>query len=122
VAEPLAYGLLALRPQQFARLTVWEFSRMVEGALWREERQRDILAWHAANVMAGFGAKTKSGMAITARALLGRDPVPLIPPRPEPPPAKTYDATPTPKRAAPVDPIRARLEALAQQGLAVRVK
>lgn len=44
-AEPLAYGLLALKPWELEKLQPYEFLLMVEGAVWRRERQEDILAY-----------------------------------------------------------------------------
>lgn len=45
--EPIAYGLLALKPWEFERLQPYEFLLMVEGAVWRRERQEDIMAYFA---------------------------------------------------------------------------
>jgi hypothetical protein len=99
-----------------------EFYQMLEGALWREERWKDLLAWHAAHIMNGSGAKAKSGGSITMEMLLGRPPIPLTkapPPKPEPEPA--VDDKPRPPTEA-VDPIRARLEQLAAMGMVTRVQ
>jgi hypothetical protein len=100
---------------------VSEFYQMLEGALWREERCKDLLAWHAIHVMSGFGAKAKSGGSLTMEMLLGRPPIPLTkaPPKPEPEPA--VDDEPRPPTEA-VDPIRARMDALVAVGKAVRIQ
>lgn len=43
--EPVAYGLLALKPWELEQLQPYEFLLMVEGAIWRKERQEDIMAY-----------------------------------------------------------------------------
>lgn len=43
--EPVAYGLLALKPWELERLQPYEFLLMVEGAIWRKQRQEDIMAY-----------------------------------------------------------------------------
>jgi hypothetical protein len=109
------------------RLTVHEFHQLLDGALWREERFRELLAWHAMHVMAGAGAKTRGGGPIHMEALLGRAPIPgphYQPLAPEPEPAAPSEATPsapTPSRQS-IDPIRARLEQLVERGMATRVQ
>lgn len=72
--EPVAYGLLALTPwgweEMLERATVHEIDLVVDGALWREERQRDLLGWHS----------LQSGMhkeGTTLDRILGRDPMRL---------------------------------------------
>ena len=100
---------------------------MLDGALWREERQRELLAWHAMHVMAGSGTKTRGGGSITMQTLLGRAHVPgphYQPPEPAPEPVVTPEAepsAPTPP-PQPVDPIRARMEQLVERGMAKRVQ
>jgi hypothetical protein len=97
---------------------------MVTGALWREDRLRDLLAWHAVNVMNGSGAKTKGGGPITMETLLGRAPTALKyyfatadeAPTPESEPSM---AAPSPA-PPPVDPIRFRLEELERRGFQVK--
>lgn len=111
---------------------------MVEGALWREERQRELLAWHAYHIMVASGAKKRSGGALTVADVLGRDyfipgphyrmPEPVVFAQPE---VATPHDDPLPRRgpvtavegtAEAADPIRARLDSLVARGMAVRVQ
>ena len=97
---------------------------MLDGALWREERLRELLAWHAMHVMAGAGAKTRGGGPITMQALLGRAHIPgphYQPPEPEPEPVATPAdelSAPTPPRT--VDPLTIQLDHLAKRGFQVK--
>ena len=50
--EPIAYGPLALKPDEFWDLTPREFNLMEDGWKWRWENLEELYAWHAANVMA----------------------------------------------------------------------
>lgn len=102
---------------------------MVDGALWREERQRELLAWHAWHVISGFGTKKRGGAALTLQDVLGRGFIPG-PHYEHPAPQATHDrpaaTTPAPMRpptpAAPFDPIKFRMEQLVRMGKAVRVE
>jgi hypothetical protein len=87
---------------------------MVRGALWREERHRDVVAWHALHVLAAAGSKRR----FTLEEVLGRKPMPLVEERPAPPPPTPE---PEPDEPQPVDLIRARLDMLVAAGLAQRM-
>ena len=96
---------------------------MLDGALWREERLRELLAWHAMHVMAGAGAKSKSGGPINLEMVLGRAHIPgphYQPPEPEPEPvAAPADELSAPSPQKTVDPLTIRLEQLAKRGFQV---
>lgn len=84
--EPVAYGLLALKPwewrEMLRRATVTEIRQVIDGALWREERFRDLLGWHS--LQSGWHRE-----GTTLKRLLGRDlmsPTVLAPQRAAPPP------------------------------------
>lgn len=54
-AEPVAYGLLGLRPWDLDRLTLAELDTLREWAEWREDRQWSLAAWVCANLMNATG-------------------------------------------------------------------
>jgi hypothetical protein len=103
---------------------VAEFDQMLDGALWREERFRELLAWHALHVMSASGAKSRGGGPLTMELILNRGYIPGPHYQPvdiqEPDPVKTRDDKPsasTPVKS--VDPLTIRLEQLAKRGFQV---
>jgi hypothetical protein len=72
------YGLLLLRPWELGRCTVREVEHMIAGYVLRRTHERDLLAWHAVYLMQATGNYSKDTQ-LTARTLLGRDPLPLDP-------------------------------------------
>jgi hypothetical protein len=50
--ERFAYGPLALKPWELARLTPAEFTALAEGWQWRHERSMEVVAWGMAYLMA----------------------------------------------------------------------
>ena len=101
-----------------------EFHQMLDGALWREERLRELLAWHAMHVYAASGNKPKSGGVFTMDFVLGRAHIPgphYQPPEPEPEPVAAPEADPlaSPPPPKTVDPLTIRLEQLAKRGFQV---
>jgi hypothetical protein len=103
---------------------VAEFDQMLDGALWREERVRELLAWHALHVMSASGAKSRGGGPLTMELILNRAYVPGPHYQPvdvqEPDPVSTAidePSAPTPMTA--VDPLTVRLEQLAKRGFQV---
>jgi hypothetical protein len=103
---------------------VAEFHQMLDGALWREERFRELLAWHALHVMSASGAKSRGGGPLTMELILNRAYIPGPHYQPvdvqEPDPVSTTTDEPAaPRPVKSVDPLTIRLELLAQRGFQV---
>jgi hypothetical protein len=47
----LAYGALNLKPLEFERLQPHEFMALLEGYIWRKERQEELFAYFTCNIM-----------------------------------------------------------------------
>jgi len=50
-AEPLAYGPLNLKPQEFEQLQPCEFMQLWDGYVWRKEHNEDIAAFFVCHLM-----------------------------------------------------------------------
>jgi hypothetical protein len=97
--EPVAYGLLALKPleweEMLERATVAEIERVVYGARWRTDVLDYRVATQTAHLMNAAGSKPRSADELamlppsefagwTAEKLLGRPPLELDPAAPTP--------------------------------------
>lgn len=71
VAAPIAYGLLRLKPWEFALLTPAEFLAMAKAAIADRQEQEDFLARIAAPAINAAGAG-KIRRRVTQEDLLGR--------------------------------------------------
>jgi len=49
--EPVAYGALALKPWEFGQLTPGELRQMIDGYLWRSQRQEREIARFVAPII-----------------------------------------------------------------------
>jgi hypothetical protein len=105
--------LVGCSHQTFASLTVDEVHDCLEGARWREERWRDMLAVVTLHVVAGFGTKKQNDTPWEVKDFLGRDLVQIFPPLPLPPGVEAPE---------PPDPVLVKLEALEAMGLIRRVQ
>jgi len=67
-AEPLAYGPLNLKPQEFEQLQPSEFLQLWDGYIWRKENNEDITAYFVCHIMNLIGKSLKRN--ITPKDLL----------------------------------------------------
>ena len=66
----MAFGELALKPNEFWRLTMRELNELVEGFNSRAERELEIKAWEIASICNNIWSKRR----VTINKLLGRKP------------------------------------------------
>lgn len=58
-AEPVAYGMLSLKPREFEELQIQEFNAMVQGHLRRKRRQDEMQAYFTYwQLLPQLGSKT----------------------------------------------------------------
>lgn len=70
----VGYGALELKPAELWALTPVELYHMMSGYRWRAERQYEMLAWHAANVMQPHVKKRLSVPLLLGRVQSSRMP------------------------------------------------
>lgn len=53
--KAIAYGPLALKPDEFWRLTLTELVGLLQGSAWRQRQSLELAAWVTANLMNATG-------------------------------------------------------------------
>ena len=109
--EPVALGLLGLKPWEFDRCTVGEVELMITGARDRVEHLRDLLGWHALRT-------TEYPEGTQLDGVLGRAPFPVDPRWRKKPTDDDEDGAPDPYAEDLIDDARTIAQQYEQGGMA----